>query len=215
MIKAVIIDFDDTLTMTEESFFNIENQVAAQMGFAPMTREAHKKNWGTTLKGAIKERFPEINAEEFMERLEKSLPDFVTNGRVDSINEANIRTLKTLKKFGHRLAILTSRQPAEVKHLLKGEHLVNGFFEQIYHAGNLDFLKPDPRAFDQSLAYFDIKPQEAVYVGDSLGDGISAKGAGLHFIALMESGLRTKEYFAPVKVDFFANKFPDILDYIK
>ncbi|MCU0652766.1 MAG: HAD family hydrolase [Candidatus Pacebacteria bacterium] len=215
MIKVVIVDFDDTLTMTEEAFFNIENEVAAGMGFAPMTRQVHQKNWGTTINKAIAERIPGIDTDEFVKRLVKYLPKCVASGKVDTISERNIGILKQLNQTGMRLAILTNRRIAEVKHLLDETHILNSLFEKIYHADNLDYLKPDPRAFAQSLEYFEVKPDEAVYVGDSVGDGISAKGAGLHFIALLESGLRTRDYFAPVNVDFFAHKFPDILDYIK
>lgn len=44
MIKLVIIDFDDTLCLTEKACFKMENYVAQKMGFAPINREAHIKN---------------------------------------------------------------------------------------------------------------------------------------------------------------------------
>lgn len=69
MIKLVALDFDDTLAMTEEATFQMENETARRMGYPPMTREAHKKNWGKPLEEAIVERFPGINPEEFMRKL--------------------------------------------------------------------------------------------------------------------------------------------------
>ena len=214
MIKLVIIDFDDTLTMTEEAFFHIENMVAARMGFSPMAREAHQKNWGTPIQKAIVERIPGIDPDQFLKNLEALLPECVGRGMVDKISDQNIKVLKGIKDSGRRLAILTSRRIAEAKHLLDQNHHINRLVEKIYHADNLDYLKPDPRAFEQSMEYFKIEPQEAVYVGDSVSDGTSAKGAGINFIALMESGLRTKEDFKSVPVDYFANTFPEIINYI-
>jgi HAD superfamily hydrolase (TIGR01549 family) len=214
MIKLVIIDFDDTISLTEEAFFGIENHIAKEMGFIPMTRAAHQKNWGVPIKKAIVERIPGINPNLFLENLGEALPGFVALGKVDAISNENIGTLETLKKCGKHLAILTSRTIKEAKHLLDQDHHINKWVEKIYHADNLNYLKPDPRAFSQCLVDFKVGAQEAVYIGDSVSDGVSAKGAGIHFIASLESGLRTKKDFKSVQVDFFANTFPEIIDYI-
>lgn len=214
MIKLVIIDFDDTLSLTEEAFFKIENYIAKKMGYQPMKRATHQKNWGQPVKKAISERIPGINPDEFMEMLKKILPSFVKDGRVDVVSDKNIKTLKALKNNGKHLVILTFRTFNEVEHLLDKNHKLNKWIEKIYHADNSKHLKSDPRVFNQILTDFNVQTQEAVYIGDSISDGISAKGAGIHFITLLESGLRTKKDFKSIHVDFFANTFPEILDYI-
>ena len=60
-------------------------------------------------------------------------------------------------------------------------------------------------------------PIESVYVGDTLKDGFAAKNAGMDFIAVLESGLVMKKSFlnANILVDYFAEKFTDILPYIQ
>ncbi|MDP2637710.1 MAG: HAD family hydrolase [Candidatus Levybacteria bacterium] len=215
MIKLVIIDFDDTLSLTEEAFFKIENHIAEKLGFAPMTREAHQKNWGRPVKKAILERIPGIDADKFMQMHKEVLPGFVEKGEVDAISDKNIEVLKKLKSDGKRLAILTSRSFHEAEHLLDENHHLNKFIEKIYHADNSKYLKPDPRAFDLAIQDFNVKPEETIYIGDSVSDGISAKGAEIHFIALLESGLRTKEDFKSIPVDYFAKTFHQILSYIE
>jgi phosphoglycolate phosphatase len=215
MIKLVIVDFDDTLTLTEEAAFAIENSVAEQMGFLPMTREDHQKNWGKPLQEAIVERIPGINVDAFMKIMEKELPIFASKGLVDKVTKKNIAVLEKLRSEGIRLAILTSRVQQEMIHILDTSHELHQWIEKVYYADNSSYLKPDPRAFDQILAHFSVDPTEALYVGDSLGDGVGAKGAGLHFIALLESGLRTEEDFKSVSVDYFAQQFPDILRYLE
>lgn len=215
MIKLVIIDFDDTLSLTEEAFFHIENHIAQKLGFPPMTRHTHQKDWGEPVEHAILERIPGIDPEAFMKLHREVLPGFVKEGKVDVISDKNIDTLKKLKNDGKHLAILTSRTFHQAAHLLDENHHLNKWVEKIYHADNSRYLKPDPRVFDQIIETFNVKLNEAIYVGDSLGDAISAKGAGIHFIALLESGLRTKEDFKSIPVDFFANSFPEILSYIE
>jgi len=214
MIKLVIIDIDDTLTLTEEACFMIENHIAEKMGLPPMSRGDHKKNWGKPIRETIAERIPEIDTEQFMELHKTLLSGFVKEGKLDNISDKNMETLKTLKDKGKRIAIQTSRTFHEVEHLLDKNHDINKWIDKIYYADNSKCLKPDPRVFKQILDDFNVQPEEAVYVGGSVSDGISAKGARLHFIASLESGLRTKENFKSISVDYFVNSFPEILDYI-
>jgi len=214
MFKVVIIDVDDTLCLTEEACFNLENEVAVGMGFSPMTRTTHQKSWGVALGDAILDRIPGINADEFMRQVEVAIVDNVSKGLLDNITDENLNVLKVLKKSGKKLAIVTSRSLIEAKHLLQEAHPLSSLVDAFYHKDNLEFLKPDPRVFNQAFAKFNVKPQECVYVGDSISDAVAAKGAGMHFIAVLESGLRTKEDFAGKNVDFFAAKLTDITDYI-
>ena len=201
--------------MTEASAYKIENLVAQEMGFAPMTREDHTKNWGQPLQEAIFGRIPGIDARVFMEEYEKVLPEFINSGEVDVITEINLKTLDKIRDRSIKTAILTSRSYMEVKHLLAETHPIASKIDAFYHRDNTGYVKPNPKVYDKALQYFNVKPNEAVYVGDNLGDAISAKEAGLHFIALLESELLTKEDFKSIPVDYFALKFEDILVYIE
>lgn len=214
MIKVVVLDFDDTISLTEEICFKLENEIAVSMGFPPMTKATHLKNWGVPVGEAILERIPGIDAGEFMKRLELKVTKHSNKGNLDVIPRENLEALEKLKKAGRKLAILTSRSFAEVKHLLHENHPLNDKIEKFYHRDNSEFLKPDPRVFDQIFDYFKINPQESVYVGDAVSDAIAAKGADMHFIAVLESGIRKKEDFKNVNVDLFAQKFIDIVPYV-
>ena len=119
-----------------------------------------------------------------------------------------------LKKAGRRLAILTSRSFSEIRHLLRKSHPLSSRVEKFYYIDNSEYLKPDPRAFGQILKHFKAKPEESIYVGDAVSDAAAARGAGLSFIAILESGLRTKKDFNKVKVDLFVKKFKDIVPFI-
>jgi len=214
MIKLVLVDFDDTLCLTEQSCFVLENFVATKLGFSPMTREVHLSTWGKPLGEAILERIPGIDAELFMSELDKEMPKFVENGRLDAITDINLETLNAIKSKGIKTGILTSRTIMEARHLLDENHPLSSKIDAFFHKDNNDYVKPDPRVFEKPLREFGLKPEEVVYVGDSLGDAVSAKEAGLHFIALLESELRSKEDFESVPVDYFAYKFQDIAVYL-
>jgi phosphoglycolate phosphatase len=216
MIKLVIIDFDDTLCMTEEACFQLENEVASKMGFPTMTRDSHKKNWGKPLETAILERIPGINSDNFMSILTALLPSYVKKGKLDIITQNNLLTLDNLLRNGFLLAILTSRTRSEVKHLINKNHPLQSYIHSFYYKENSFFRKPDPRVFQKILKKFHIKPPEAVYVGDTLSDEVCAKDAELYFIASLESGLKSKTDFDR-RVDYFINKFselPKALEYL-
>lgn len=132
----------------------------------------------------------------------------------NAVSEENLATLKALKKQGVKIAILTSRTLPEVKHFMRENHPLHAVLDGFYHRDNLQFLKPDPRVFNKALTDFQVTPQECVYIGDAVSDAVAAKGAGMHFIAVLESGLRKKEDFKNSNVDFFANTFSEILPYI-
>lgn len=210
MIKAIILDFDDTLCLTEESCFYLENETLRRLGRPAMSRELHKKNWGVGLFTAITERSPGIDVEQFRLVYEKVLPEFIASGRLDNIPESNLNTIDQLLEEKYKILILTSREHSELKHILEPSHDLYSRVEAFYYKDNMQYHKPDPRAFQQIEQDHGWKPNECVYVGDSIGDAQAAKGAHLHFIASLESGLRQKIDFEHEDVDVFINHFTDL-----
>lgn len=211
-IAAVIIDFDDTLCLTEAACFELENATLAKMGRAPMPRAVHIKTWGQPLFDAIVTRSPGIDVEAFKAAYHPIIAEYTRDGKLDVIPEANYAALDALVAMGKKLMVLTSRTQGELTHLLAADHLLAGRIQGFYHKDNMRYHKPDPRAFDELLADNKLAPEHCVYVGDSVSDAVASKDAGLHFIASLESGLRQKEDFKPGQVDRFIYKFPDIVD---
>jgi len=211
MIKAVVIDIDDTLCLTETASFEIENTAIERMGRPLMPRQIHIDTWGQPMPKVIAVRSPGIDINKFMSIYLPTIQEFVISGRLDAIPPENYATLDKLIKTGKDIMILTSRTYVELKHLLEPDHLLTNRLKAFYHKDNIEFCKPDPRAFDELLAEHKLKPSECVYIGDSIGDAKSATAAGLHFIASLESGLRTKKDFKDFPVDAFVDKFTDII----
>lgn len=214
MIEAVVIDVDDTLCLTESICFELENEALKAMGRLPMTREIHIATWGQPLLDAIQLRSPGIATADFYAAYHPVLASFIANGRLDSIPEANYAALDTLTALGKALFILTSRTHSELKHLLEPDHLLAPRIAGFYHKERTKYHKPDPRVFDELLQEHHLDPQACVYVGDSVSDGIAAKGAGMYFIASLESGLRQENDFADVGADGYIQAFPEIVDAI-
>ncbi|MBB5084123.1 HAD family hydrolase [Nonomuraea endophytica] len=212
MIRAVVIDVDDTLCLTEAACFELENEVLACIGREPMSRDVHLSTWGQPLLEAMTLRSPGIDLEAFAAAYPAVLRRYVADGRLDVVAQENLQALDALAAAGRSLMLLTSRTEAEVEHLLAPDHALTGRLAAVYHAGNMRYSKPDARAFDELLAATGLDPRHCLYVGDSPGDAHAANGAGLRFIACMQSGVRRRADFADHHVDAFIDTFPQMVE---
>ncbi len=209
-VKAVVIDFDDTLVMTELACYVLENEALRRMGREPMSRETHMRTWGMQIGEAITLRSPGINTEEYFPIANTVHQEMVKAGEIDVVSDENIAALDTLISRGLQLFIVTSRTEDECQHLLDPNHHLSSRFVHIYHAGNTSHVKPDPRVFDDLLRTYALRPDECVYIGDSPSDGVAAKNAGMKFVACFESGLRSSDDFTHITPDCSINVFKQL-----
>jgi phosphoglycolate phosphatase len=122
MIKAVILDLDDTLFMSFESAFIVVNMILREMSSKPIAREALAAHWGTPVHKASQLWGMEADPAEFAERFVKHFPIAVADGVFDILTPENLNTLHTLRDKGMRLFVLTSRVQGELAHLLDPSH---------------------------------------------------------------------------------------------
>lgn len=214
MIKAIVLDLDDTLCLTEAVCFEMENEVLGKIGHPPMSREMHVETWGKPLFDVIATRSPGVNVDEFRDAYNPIIAQYTATGKLDSIPAENYRAMDRLIELGKTLMVLTSRTHSELQHLLEPDHMLANRVKTFYYRDNMDFHKPDPRAFDGLMADEGLSPAQCLYVGDSLGDAEAAKKAGLYFVASLESGLRVREDFDDLPVDAFISRFPDIVEVV-
>jgi phosphoglycolate phosphatase len=211
MIRAVIIDVDDTLCLTEEACFAMENDALIRMGRPPMSHALHISNWGTPLFEAIRQRSPGVDVAAFREAFATELKGYITGGKLDVVSPNNYAALDALIAEGKQVMLLTSREHSEMAHMLEPDHGLAARITAFYYRDNTQFHKPDPRVFNELLQAHGLRAQDCVYVGDSVSDAQAASEAGLHFIASLESGLRTREDFQKFPVDAFVQEFPGVV----
>ncbi|MCU1398769.1 MAG: putative haloacid dehalogenase-like hydrolase [Acidimicrobiales bacterium] len=201
--------------MTEAACFELENEVLRSIGREPMTRELHRSTWGMPLLHAMLERSPGVDLAEFSRVCEVALAAHVDAGRLDVLPEEHLDVLDQLIAHGYTVMLLTSRTESEIRHLIAPEHPLTKRLARVYHADNSGELKPSPRVFDRLLADAGVAPQQCVYVGDSPGDAAAATGAGLRFIASLQSGIRGRSEFATFRVDAFVDHFSELVEVIR
>ena len=191
------------------------NDVLARMGRPPMSRAVHQATWGEVLLDAMPRRSPGVDLHRFAELFPAAHQQYLADGRLDVIPPENLAALDKLVLAGRTVLLLTSRAEAEIEHMLAPDHVLAGRVAGAYHQGNTRFRKPDPRAFDELLTETGFTPGECVYVGDSPGDAVAAGGAGIRFVACLQSGVRRLDEFEARHVTAAVDTFPEIIPAIR
>ena len=65
-----------------------------------------------------------------------------------------------------------------------------GFFDMVVSSLDVKHPKPHPESLLKILRFFEIEPDEAVYIGDSIVDVDAARAAGVHFIGYGDADLK-------------------------
>ena len=108
-----------------------------------------------------------------------------------------ISALDQLK--GHTsLAICTNR--ATSMDMIIEDFGLSGYFECVMTASQVTNPKPHPEPLLKVLDYFEIKPEEAIFIGDGEVDMLSARSAGVPFISYKSylPGLARIEHHAEI-----------------
>ena len=192
MIRAVILDFDDTLVKTKEMSFEKHELVGRHFGYF-LDKEVFHANYGKPWPEIIKKIFPGLAFSDFYKHLielEKNYPFQEIDGATD--------TLRQLQQRGMALGILTSdfqesffRRASLLGHLDYFDHHL------IFCADNNVYSKPDGRAFLSVLAGLQVRgvsKDHVAFVGDLLTDYQAAKEAGITFFAVT-TGFKTANDF--------------------
>lgn len=100
---------------------------------------------------------------------------------LDSVYPGVLETLERLAGESNRLALCTNKPRNLAEKVLRETGLAR-FFAFVSAGGDLPSKKPDRRNLDICLSYFSVSADEAVLVGDSKVDQMTAKTAGVSFV---------------------------------
>ncbi|WP_158679905.1 HAD family hydrolase [Deinococcus sp. NW-56] len=96
-----------------------------------------------------------------------------------------VELLTALHARGLRLGLLTNAYDGPSQRCRLSACFPDGPFEAVVVAGEVGALKPDPRPFHALLDSMNVKPEEAVYIGDSPShDVCGAVAVGLRAILI-------------------------------
>ncbi|MGQ9538237.1 MAG: HAD family hydrolase [Candidatus Bathycorpusculaceae bacterium] len=175
-VKAVIFDLDGTLTSFNIDYKSIRAEVRSllirdgipasvlsmnESIFEMLKKtEIFMKNNGQSERAFMKIR---RKALEIAEKYE--LEAAKTTGLLPGVLE----TLKTLKRMGLKLGLCTVNGEKSTNYILKKFEIAE-FFDAITSRDHVKYVKPNTEHMEGTLKALNVKPEEAVVVGDGSSD---------------------------------------------
>lgn len=186
MKKAVIFDLDGTLLNTLDDLADSTNYALSKFGYPTRTIEEVRQFVGNGVAKLIERAIPEgKNNPNF----EKCLSIFKENYAKNMYNKTApyngiIEMLSNLKSKGIKIAVVSNKFDLAVKELCK--KYFEGFID--FAAGENEAQgikkKPAPDTVISVLNEFNFAPEDAVYVGDSDVDIMTAKNSKMPCISV-------------------------------
>lgn len=186
MKKTVIFDLDGTLLNTLDDLADSTNYALAKFGYPTRTIEEVRQFVGNGVAKLIERAIPEgKNNSNF----EKCLSVFKENYAQNMYNKTApyngiIEMLSNLKSKGIKIAVVSNKFDLAVKELCK--KYFEGFID--FAAGENEAQgikkKPAPDTVISVLNEFNFAPEDAVYVGDSDVDIMTAKNSKMPCISV-------------------------------
>lgn len=186
MKKAVIFDLDGTLLNTLDDLADSTNYALSRFGYPTRTIDEVRQFVGNGVAKLIERAIPEgKNNPNF----EKCLAIFKENYAQNMYNKTApyngiIEMLSNLKSKGIKIAVVSNKFDLAVKELCK--KYFEGFID--FAAGENEAQgikkKPAPDTVISVLTEFNFAPEDAVYVGDSDVDIMTAKNSKMPCISV-------------------------------
>lgn len=186
MKKAVIFDLDGTLLNTLDDLADSTNYALSKFGYPTRTIDEVRQFVGNGVAKLIERAIPEgKNNPNF----EKCLAIFKENYAQNMYNKTApyngiIEMLSNLKSKGIKIAVVSNKFDLAVKELCK--KYFEGFID--FAAGENEAQgikkKPVPDTVISVLNEFNFAPEDAVYVGDSDVDIMTAKNSKMPCISV-------------------------------
>ncbi len=207
---AIILDLDGTILNTLEDLTDSVNFALENGGFPTRTIDEIRTFVGNGAKNLIVRALPEGESEE---TLNKTLAAFKAHYETNKTNKTSPydgmpEVLAELKKRGCKLAIVSNKHDDAV------QGLFNQFFSDTcdFALGNCDFLpkKPAPDMILYALEKIGKTVEDAVYIGDSEVDVVTADNTNIPCISVLW-GFRDEDVLKASGAKIIANNPRDII----
>jgi phosphoglycolate phosphatase-like HAD superfamily hydrolase len=188
--KAIIFDCDDTILATAKSRWSVLIETAAAFGVI-LEERTIQASWGKPFDELIRSIVPSLDHVQFIEAYSAAMRAHRPQPTLGAID-----LIRGLWGLGICLEIVTSSSRDLIVQDLDVLGLTS-YFDNIYGFEQSQHHKPDPRVLAgpiDNLGERGIRPEEVLYVGDSVRDYRVATGNGIEFYGVL-TGLESRTDF--------------------
>ena len=214
MIDTVIFDLDGTLLNTLDDLTDSVNFALSEMGCPLHTADEVRMMVGNSLICLIEKALPAgADKETFDKTLALFQAHYQTNMRNKTAPYSGIMSmLEKIKAEGYKTAVVSNKTDAFAKQLVSelfGEYIP-------FAIGRCDDMprKPAPDTVRYTLGVLESKKENAVYVGDSEVDVLTAKNAGMPCIGCIW-GFRDRETLEAAGAEHIISSPDELVNLIK
>jgi phosphoglycolate phosphatase len=161
--------------------------------------EYYKKNIGVKITTWMIDIVPEENHHKIRDVFFSKNRDTAENHQFPII-EGTKETLSRIKGNNQKSCFISSKARASMDLAIKYYDL-ESILDFSISGDEVKNFKPDPEGIVKALKYFNAKPEEAIFVGDSLHDLGAARNANVRFVGVL-SGICTKTDWEREKVPY-------------
>lgn len=207
MFNAVLFDLDGTLVNTNELIIDSFKYTFEVLRKPVPTRNEIINCFGEPLHETMKKFFDNVDeAVDIYRKFNLKYHDekISSYGNVDEV-------LKTLKNKGYKLAVVTSKNRSTSIRGLKFFNLLN-YFDILITSDEVENHKPHAEPVLKACEILNVKPSNAIMIGDSIYDIISGRNAGSKTCGVNYSFMREK--LLEVNADYYINDLIEILDIV-
>jgi phosphoglycolate phosphatase len=211
--KLMLFDFDYTLADSSKGAISCINYALEKMGLAKVSDEEACRTIGLSLSNTFLKLCNENGVDkvkEFSKLFIKHADEVMAD--CTEIYGSVPETIKTLKANGLKLGIVSGKFRYRIEEILRRAGLQNAF-DFIIGGEDVVFQKPNSEGVMKVLRLLDLKPEELLYIGDSLTDAETAENAGVTFIATL-TGMTKKEEFSNFNVYKYINEISELIDLV-
>ncbi len=193
MKTTVIFDLDGTLMNTLDDICDSTNYALACCGFPARTFNEVRAFVGNGIRLLIERAVPANTAKEKVDEVFNIFKSYyLTHSKIKTAPSPGVvDLLKTLKAKGFKTAIVSNKIQAGVDELV--EEMFKGLVDVAVGERAGYKTKPDPDLVNIAIDALKIDKKDAVYVGDSDVDVLTAKNSDLDMVAVTW-GFRDKDF---------------------
>lgn len=211
--KIAIFDMDGTILDTLEDLKDSTNYALQQHGMPERTIEEVRQFVGNGIRRLLEQAVVEGSPEEIIDEVLHTFQAYYGEHCADktSAYEGIIPLLKELRGKGILTAVVSNKVDFAV------QTLCQDYFPELfdYAVGEKEGIrrKPYPDSVEEILNRYQMKKEDAVFIGDSEVDFATGQNAGIDVI-MVAWGFRTEERLKQIGADCIIHRPEELLNYI-
>lgn len=215
--RGIVFDLDGTLIDSYEAIAKSLNHALRQLGYPEMPADRVRSLVGRGLESLIERALRERGAGDPVAETARGVTLFRRCYEEVCVPGTRLlpevaQTLAILADRGYKMAVATNK-PSYFADRLMTSLGIRGYFACVLGPDLVTHPKPHPEMVTAALEKMELKPPEAVYIGDMEVDVQTARAAGVPVIVL-PTGSSSIDELRRCDADALVESFGGLLDFL-